>query len=117
MGIFSWIGRLFYNSAPISSPKTRDEMLELLGGISESSAGVSVTPETAIRHSTVYSCVKIISETVAQLPCVLYEREAGDDNVRVRAKNHNLYSILRNSPNDFQRSEEHTSELQSHHEI
>lgn len=102
MGIFNWIGRFFKNSAPISSPKTLDEMLELLGGIHESSAGVSVTPETAIRHSTVYSCVKIISETVAQLPCVLYEREAGDDNVRVRAKNHNLYSMLRKSPNDFQ---------------
>jgi len=102
MGIFSWIGRFFKNESPISSPKTVDEMLELLGGLYESSAGVTVTPETAIRHSTVYSCVKIISETVAQLPCVLYEREDGDDNVRKRAKNHNLYSLLRNAPNDFQ---------------
>ncbi len=102
MGLFSRLGRIFKNSAPISSPKTLDEMLELLGGMSESSAGVSVTPETAIRHSTVYSCVKIISETVAQLPCILYEKAPGDSNIRTRANNHRLYDLLHDAPNDFQ---------------
>ncbi len=101
MGLFSWLGRIFKNSAPISSPKTLDEMLELLGGLYESSSGVTVTPETAARHSTVYSCVKIISETVAQLPCVLYQRINDEDDTRLRAKNHYLYSLLHDTPNDF----------------
>lgn len=101
MGLFSWLRRIFQDEAPISSPKTLDEILELLGGLHESSSGITITPETATRHSTVYSCVKIISETVAQLPCVLYQRTGSAGDIRERAKSHYLYGLLHDAPNDF----------------
>ena len=48
-----------------------------------SGAGKSVTAQTAIQLSTVYACVRVISEAVASLPLGVYE--ATDDADCVRA--------------------------------
>ena len=37
-------------------------------------SGKTVTPETAIKLSTVYACVRVIAETVASLPLNVFER-------------------------------------------
>ena len=37
-------------------------------------AGVEVTPETAIRMSTVYACVRLLGDTIASLPMGAYVR-------------------------------------------
>ena len=50
-----------------------------------------VTPTTAQGVSAVYACVQAISETVASLPLILFER-SGDD--RKRATAHPLYRVL-----------------------
>lgn len=41
---------------------------------SPSAAGVAVTPETAMRVSAVYACVRIIAGSIASLPLHIYER-------------------------------------------
>ena len=51
----------------------------------------AVTPTTAQGVSAVYACVQAISETVASLPLILFQR-SGDD--RSRATAHQLYRVL-----------------------
>ena len=61
-----------------------------------SGAGKSVTAQTAIQLSTVYACVRVISETVASLPLGVYE--AADDG-NLKAGDHPLYHLLHDEPN------------------
>ncbi len=61
-----------------------------------SGSGKSVTAQTAIQLSTVYACVRVISETVASLPLGVYE--ATDDG-NLKAGDHPLYSLLHDEPN------------------
>jgi len=49
-----------------------------------------------MRCSAVFACVRLLAETVAQLPLVLYQRD-GDD--RSRASGHALYHLLHEQPN------------------
>lgn len=41
-------------------------------------AGVNVTPDAAMRHLTVWACVSLIADSVAQLPLNTFERETFD---------------------------------------
>lgn len=58
-----------------------------------SGSGVNVTPDSAMRASTVYSCVKILSEDVASTPCCFYEKIS--EKKRREADEHPLYEILK----------------------
>jgi HK97 family phage portal protein len=68
-----------------------------LGGGNE-----QVTPESAIRFSAVYGCVKVISETLASVPLVVYRRRG--DGGKDKAKEHPLYRLLRTKPNNMKTS-------------
>lgn len=68
-------------------------MLELGHG---TVSGVTVTPESAMRVTTVYACVKLISETIGTLPLHLYRREGRRKEV---ATDHPLYELLHDQPN------------------
>ncbi len=70
-------------------------------GGAKSKAGIHVSPETALRFIAVYACVKLLSESVAQLPCNLYRRKDNQGN-REKATDHVLYDKLRHSPNGWQ---------------
>ena len=61
-----------------------------------SAAGKPVTAKTAIQMSTVYACVRVISETIASLP--LHVRQADGQGSR-KAAEHPLYRILHDEPN------------------
>ena len=61
-----------------------------------SGSGKSVTAQTAIQLSTVYACVRVISETVASLPLGVYEA-TNDGNLK--AGDHPLYHLLHDEPN------------------
>jgi hypothetical protein len=58
-----------------------------------SSGGAVVTPETSLKLSAVWACVKLRAETISTLPLQLY-----DEKKRV-AVDHYLYRILHDSPN------------------
>ena len=61
-----------------------------------SGAGKSVTAQTAIQLSTVYACIRVISETIASLPLNVYETsDAGNQ----RAITHPLQHLLHDEPN------------------
>lgn len=51
-----------------------DELVRVIGGVTNSSAGVAVTDDTAMRVATVYSCVSLIAGAIATLPFNIHER-------------------------------------------
>lgn len=65
-------------------------------GKGKSSTGKPVNTETALTHTAVYACVRILSETIASLPLPVYERvERG----KKKAKGHYLYEVLHDKAN------------------
>ncbi len=70
-----------------------------------SASGISVTPDSAMRASAVYACVKVISESVAQLPLILYRRTTnGGREGKERATDHPLSRVVSIKPNSLQTS-------------
>ena len=65
-----------------------------LGG---TAAGKAVTEQSAMQMTTVYACVRIVSEAIAQLPLHLYKYR--DDGGKERDLNHPLYALLHDEPN------------------
>ena len=64
----------------------------------QSSSGKSVTVDNAMRLSTVWACVRIISTSVAGLPLGIYRRKA--DGGRESARDFSLYDVVHTSPNE-----------------
>lgn len=65
-------------------------------GHGETASGKSVTVDTAMQVATVWACVRLLAETIATLPLVVYRREGNDS--RVVARDHPLSTLLRVSP-------------------
>lgn len=65
----------------------------LMGG---SSSGNRVTERSAMQMTAVYSCVRILSETLASLPLHVYEVTETSSK---KAKSHSLYTLLHDEPN------------------
>lgn len=108
MDIIGWIsniinGKKVQASTTHTTPMTLDQLLAAIGPSHQSSSGVSVTPDAAMRQATVYSCIRLLSETISQLPLHLYERTADG---RERAVNHPLYPVLRATPNSYMTASE-----------
>lgn len=82
-----------------SSAKPAAWLLDLLGG-GPTKSGTRVSEKTAVRVSTVFSCVRIISEDTSGLPLHLYERIGEDD--RRRATDHRLYGLITDAANPEQ---------------
>lgn len=59
-------------------------------------AGKPVTTETALGVSTVWSCVRLLSETVGTLPFMLYR--TGEDGSRSLATDDPLYRLIHEAP-------------------
>ena len=66
-------------------------------GAQSSAAGKLVTVDAALQLSTVWACVRLISQTIATLPLMVYRRDARGHNVLAQA--HPLYTILHDRPN------------------
>jgi phage portal protein BeeE len=56
------------------SGRLDDPLSVLLLGFSPTASGISGSAETALRCPAVYGAVKVLAETVAQLPVHLYRR-------------------------------------------
>ena len=76
---------------PLSNPAAA-----FMFGAPRSAAGKIVTPETSMRVAAVYACVSVLSQSVGQLPLVLYKKTEGGAEP---ATAHPLYPILLNLPN------------------
>jgi len=91
----------------------RDPVLaEWFGGGYQTASGIAVTPDSAMREAAVYACVRVLAESVAQLPLHVYRRRksGGKD----RATDHPLYSTLHDQPNSRQTSFEFRETVMFH---
>lgn len=79
---------------------TSQQLEEALRGSVESAAGVSVTPDSAMRVSAVYASIRIISGAVATLPMDIKRRV--DARTREDASDHWAWKLLRRKPNRWQ---------------
>lgn len=77
-----------------------------------SGSGARVSPATALRVSTVYKCVRVISETLGMLPCITYRRL--DNGGKERAATHPLASLLHDTPNPWQTAMQWKEMMQAH---
>lgn len=78
-------------------------------GVRANSAGMVITEDQALSIPTVFGCVKILKESVGQIPFLLYDR-IGDDG-RERASGALAYR-LNDQPNDDQTAFEFRREMQ-----
>lgn len=79
--------------------KTQDFLKGVdLDNANTSNSGVEVDEQESLKITTVYACVKVIAETIASLPLTLMKEEDNGDSLR--AKQHPLYSVLHDIPND-----------------
>lgn len=71
-------------------------------GVGPSKSGVDVSELTAKRFTAVLGCIKILSETLASMPIIIYRaRDPSNKNKgKDRATDHPLYDILKCAPND-----------------
>lgn len=86
-------------STPISSP---DDLSRIFGA-SAVVGGRSVTPLTAMQLSTVFTCVRVLSESMGMLPCRLYKKNGRNKDP---AENHKLHDLLYVAPNDYMTAQE-----------
>jgi len=54
--------------------------------------------ETAMKYTAVFACVRVLSETLAAMPVMLYRKKPNND--REQMNDLAVYDILHNSPND-----------------
>lgn len=81
-------------------------------GLGTCAAGVTITPTRALQVATILSCVRLISEDVAQLPLGIYrERENGG---KTPARDHPAWRVLARRPNDWMTSFEWRQTMLAH---
>jgi len=63
----------------------------------ETSSGIKLNDDKIMGIPAVFACVRVLSESIASLPLITYQRQP--DGNKMRAKNFSLYNILHDSPN------------------
>jgi len=112
MKLPNFLTSLFRSSVQGPRPLKDPVLVQYFGSGSNSGSGMSVTPDTAMSHDAVYGCVRVLAETMAQLPLHVYERT--DDDGKQRATDHPLYPILHDMPNRMQTSFEWREMMTGH---
>lgn len=91
----------FFNSFKREKVSDPRHWLTTLIARTAASSGANVTPDSSLRVTAVYACVKVISEAIASLPLMLYKR-VGDG--KEPATKHYLFSMMHDAPNGFMTS-------------
>ncbi|CAK0778943.1 hypothetical protein CCP3SC15_610002 [Gammaproteobacteria bacterium] len=76
-----------------------------------SASGIDVTPDSAMRSVAVYSCVRLIANTIGTLPLFCYKRLAQG---KERDAKHPLYRLVHDMPNSWQTHSEFFSMMTGH---
>lgn len=75
-------------------------------------SGQKVTNDSALRVTAVFSCVRVLAETVASMPLIVYRNLP--DGGKERAQDHPLNTVLRKRPNKWQTAFEWFEMMQGH---
>ena len=60
--------------------------------------GININSETAMKYTAFFACVRVLSETLAGMPIMLYQKKSDED--RVTKTDLLVYDVLHNAPND-----------------
>lgn len=93
-----------------SAPSPTDDFWYHSVGTSTAS-GVRITPDTAMRSSAVFACVRVLAESVGSLPLHIYKRTSAGKEI---ARDHPLYRTLHTAPNRWQTSIEWREMMEGH---
>jgi HK97 family phage portal protein len=69
-------------------------------------SAMPVTPDTALAHSAVWACVRLISESIASLPICIYKKDPATG-IRTPAPDHPLAMLFNAKPNRWQTRQEY----------
>ena len=83
-----------------------------LFGQQNSRAGVSVNVDSALKVSTVFACLRVLADGIAQVPLKVYREKA--DGSKELAKDHPTYRLLSRRPNDWMTSFEFRQVMMFH---
>lgn len=89
-------------NASVSGGASFSDFSELFGMGAPVASGQVVTPESAMRFSAVFACVRLLGGAVASAPVKVYLREGSEE--RQLAHGHPLADVLRLRPNRFMTS-------------
>jgi len=93
----SYLSNLF-GGGPRAGTLTAEQAFAVAA--SGTSSGEPVNQDQALKISTVWACVGLISESIAMLPAVVYQRMSNGG--RQRADNHPLFDLVHRQPNQTQ---------------
>ena len=79
------------NDAPVNP-----DIVKTMWAEAQVASGVHVTPESSLRATAVFACVRVLGETLASLPLITYRRLPRG---KERAPDFYLYPILHDVPN------------------
>ncbi|MCP4597787.1 phage portal protein [Neptuniibacter sp.] len=82
---------------------TPEKIAQAVGYGYDTYTGRAVTSQKAMQLTTVFGCVRVLSESVGMLPCKLYELD-GDS--KKAATSHKLYPLLSVAPNNYMTAQE-----------
>lgn len=74
---------------------------DFAAGTNLSASGLYIGPENAMRNMTTLSCIRVLSESVAMLPCHVTRNLNG---VKQSASETRIYTVLKDRPNEYQTS-------------
>lgn len=84
----------------------------VMGRDAASNAGVHVNETTALKVSTVFGCLRVLANGIAQVPLKLYRED--DDGRKTLAKEHPVYKLIYRRPNDWMTSFEFRQMMMFH---
>lgn len=90
-----------------NTPMTGDELLDYIC----SHSGINVTENSALGLASVYSCIYVLSSSLAQLPMAVMRKEK---NKITPAEDNAVWDLVRHTPNSWQSSYEWRETSQSH---
>ncbi len=107
---FKKVENLPEKRANVNDPQYWEEFFSRVGIITKSKQ--NVTPDSALKSTTVYACVRVLAETIASLPLMVYRKKS--DGGREPAQEFYLYHALHDIPNPQQTSFEYREMLMGH---
>ena len=112
MGLFNFFDRFRVSRFGVQSDRSPWGDFHFEPVSARSISGMRVSADSAMRLAAVYACVRILSETMASLPLVVYRprKDGGKD----RVTDHWLYQLLGKRPNRYQNPFEWREMLQGH---
>jgi hypothetical protein len=89
--------RMIYGQAVLAHSLSDPYLAEFLRCGYEAASGATVTVETAMRNTSLFRAVSLISYAIGMLPLQLI-----DENTKEKASGHPLYRLLHREPNNWQ---------------